>query len=238
MAWNLNHRARAKAIHPKLVEAIASLAADVIVLDEYVHGDTRRPFLDQLAEHDLSYQLVSHITPQGENHVLIASRSPIELGSIQARAIEKSMPSNFLHVLLPRYGCEILGLRIPDYSKRPKMKRTCWDWIIEMAATVKDRPFVMIGDFNTDPDDPSSLCRDCIAKLADNGWQLASPKEGASWWSTNRKPFRIDHAFVSRHLDVLESRYVAGFGGFGSLGNDEDSLSDHAPLLIEIERRG
>jgi endonuclease/exonuclease/phosphatase family metal-dependent hydrolase len=237
IAWNVNHRARGRAIHPNLVEAIASLNPDVIVLNEYVHRDTRRQFFDQLTEHDLRYQLVSHVTPHGENHVLIASRSPIELGSIRAPGIEKSIPSNFLHVRLPQDGCEILGLRIPDYSKQPKMKRTCWDWIIEMAATAKDRPFVMIGDFNTDPEEPSTLCRACVGKLTDDGWKLATPKQGASWWSVNGKPFRIDHAFVSRHLNVLESRYVAGFGELGSIGNDEHSLSDHAPLLIEIEQR-
>jgi hypothetical protein len=118
LAWNLNHRARAKAIPSCLADVIASLEPDVIVLTEYVHRDTRRPFLDQLADRGLPNSLVSQVTPLGENHVLIASRTPLELGFIQAPAIAPSVPSNFLHVNLPQKGCEILGLRVPDFSKQ------------------------------------------------------------------------------------------------------------------------
>ena len=237
VAWNLNHKTRQKAIPPRLVEVLGSINADVFVLNEYVHGDKRPPFLAQLSERGYPFWQVSRVTPVGENHVLIASRHRIEHGTIQAPPIEKSVPSNFLHVVLPQDGCEILGLRIPDYSKEPDTKRACWNWIIETASVTKNRPFVMIGDFNTDPDDPSTLCKNCIGKLIDDGWQLASPKEGSSWWSTKGKPFRIDHAFVSQHFNVLESRYVAELGGLSSLGSDRNSLSDHAPLLIEIQQR-
>src|SRR5271165_4862365 len=101
LAWNVNHRARAKAIPLTLADAIISLEPDVIVLTEYVHGATRSPFLAQLADCGLPYWLVSHVTPLKENHVLIASRTPIDLGSIRAPDIAPSVPSNFLHVILP-----------------------------------------------------------------------------------------------------------------------------------------
>ena len=140
-------------------------------------------------------------------------------------------------MILPQEGCEILGLRIPDYSKEPKIKRTCWDWIIETATTVKNRPFVLIGDFNTDPDDPDALCRDCIGTLTDGGWQLASPGEGASYWTVKGNSRRLDHAFVSQSLTVLDSRYVSHFGALGMIGFTKDALSDHAILVIDIERR-
>jgi endonuclease/exonuclease/phosphatase family metal-dependent hydrolase len=234
LAWNLNHRAKAKVIPPALADAIASLEPDVIVLNEYVHGDSRYPFLEQLAERGFPHWQVSRVTPLRENHVLIAARNAVELGSIQAPGIEKSIPSNFPHAILPQDGCEVLGLRIPDYSSHPKTKRACWNWIIETAASVKDHPFVLIGDFNTDPDDPDALCRDCIGKLTDGGWQMASPKEGASYWTINGNPRRLDHAFVSQQSTVLESRYVSDLGALGSIGRSKDALSDHAILLIEI----
>jgi endonuclease/exonuclease/phosphatase family metal-dependent hydrolase len=237
LSWNLNHRARAKAIPSTLADSIASLKPNVIVLNEYVHGDSRQPFLEQLAKRGFPYWQVSHVTPLRQNHVLIPSRTPIDLGCIKAPAIEKFIPSNFLHVSLPHEGCEILGLRIPDYSNDPKTKRACWNWIIETATTVKDRPFVLIGDFNTDPDDPDALFRDCPGRLIDGGWQLASPGEGASYWTVKGKPYRLDHAFVSQHFTVLESRYVSDFGALGSIGHSKDALSDHAILWIDIERR-
>ncbi len=236
LGWNLNHRARARAIPAMLVDAIASLQPDVIVLNEYVHGDSRQPFLEQLARRGFPYWQVSRVTPLGENHVLIASRGPVEFGHIQAPALEKSMPSNFLHVILRQDGCEILGLRIPDYSNDPKTKSACWNWINETASTVRDRPFVLIGDFNTDPDDPESLCKGCIGTLTDGGWQMASPaKEEASFWTVKGRPCRLDHAFVSRHFTVLESRYVCDLGVLGSVGRTKGALSDHAILLMDIE---
>ena len=194
LAWNLNHRARAKAIPSTLADAIASLKPDVIVLNEYVHGDSRRPFLDQLAERGLPHWLVSHDTPLGENHVLIASRTPIEAGDIRAPAIAPSVPSNFLHVILPKEHCEILGLRIPEYSKQPKFKRACWDWIIKTATTAKDRPFVLIGDFNTDPGDPGALCRDCIGKLMMTDGYWHHPRGNELLDGERQVPCRIDHA--------------------------------------------
>ncbi|MGO9924558.1 MAG: endonuclease/exonuclease/phosphatase family protein [Isosphaeraceae bacterium] len=237
LTWNLNHRARAKPIPSILTDVIVSLEPDAVVLTEYVHGASRRPFLDQLADRGLPNWLVSHVTPSKENHVLIASRTPIELGSIRAPAISPSVPSNFLHVILPQEGCEILGLRVPDFSKQRTIQRTCWDWIIETATTVRDRPFVIMGDFNTDPRYRRTMCGDCIGRLSDEGWQHASPIEGASYWTLKHKlPCRIDHAFVSQHFTILDSRYVSDLGEQGFIGTTKDALSDHAILWIDVER--
>ena len=65
---------------------------------------------------------------------------------------------------------------------------------------MKDRPFVMIGDFNTDPNYSPSRCGDCIKRLVDDGWQLATPAGGSSFWTLNGNAVCIDHAFVSRLL--------------------------------------
>src|SRR5690242_6978846 len=113
ITWNVNHRARAKAIPPRLAEMIVSLEPDLVVLAEF-----RRSFLAQLAGRGLPNWLVSRVTPRGENHVLIASRTPIVPGAIEAPAIAPSVPSNVLHVISPHEGIEILGLRVPDYSKQ------------------------------------------------------------------------------------------------------------------------
>ena len=73
LAWNLNHRARAKAIPSCLADVIASLEPDVIVLTEYVHRDTRRPFLDQLASISTEGGLAPEIIP-------VCSETPCFLG--------------------------------------------------------------------------------------------------------------------------------------------------------------
>ena len=236
MTWNLNHRTRAKPIPLGLPDAIASLEPDLIVLTEYVHAESRRSFLAQLADRGLPYWHVSRVTPPGENHVLIASRSPMELGPIAAPAIAPSVPSNALHVILPREGIEILGLRVPDYSKQRTIKRACWNWIIETAKAVKDRPFAVLGDFNRDPKYSRNGCGDCIERLIDDGWQLASPTDGASYWTLgNGSPCRIDHAFVSGHFTVMDSRYVTESKGRALVGVGPGALSDHAILSVDIE---
>lgn len=236
LTWNLNHKTHPKAIPSMLVDVIASVEPDLIVLTEYVHTPTRQLFLDQLADRGLSYWLVSRLTPLKENHVLIASRTPIEHGSILAPPIAPSVPSNFLHVTLPEKGCEILGLRVPDYSDKPKIQRACWDWIIDTGKTVKDRPFVLIGDFNMDPRYSRTRHGDCTGRMIDYGWQLAIPKEGASFWTPGRMvPCLLDYAFVSGHFTILDASYVSDFAGRGSIGRTKESLSDHAILWIDIE---
>src|SRR4051794_38710327 len=100
LSWNVNHKTRLRAIPPAACEGLLSLRPDVIVLTEYVHGPTRAAFLDELATHGLGHRLVSTCTP-GENHVLIASRTRLEPGPIQAPAIAPSVPSNVLHAVAP-----------------------------------------------------------------------------------------------------------------------------------------
>jgi len=102
---------------------------------------------------------------------------------------------------------------------------------------VKDRPFVIIGDFNTDPKYPRSRCGDRIKRLADDGWQLASPPDGFSFWNLNGHAVRIDHAFVSELLGVERSAYVTKSDGHVFGGKEPGALADHAALAIDIKPR-
>jgi endonuclease/exonuclease/phosphatase family metal-dependent hydrolase len=233
VAWNVNHKARQTKIRDQLTEAIVSLGPDAIVLTEYVHGPTRAEFHRGLAQRGFGHLLMSQHTPR-ENQVLIAARSPLEPGSILAPEIAPSVPSNALHVRLPHEDLEILGIRLPDYSKAPKTKRACWDWILQTANAVKDRPFVIIGDFNTDPKYPPNRCGDYIQRLVDDGWQLASPPDGSSYWTLNGDAVRIDHAFVSRLLVVESASYVTRIDRHVFVGKEPGALSDHAAWSIDI----
>ena len=216
-----------------MAEAIWSLTPDTIVLTEFVPGPSRKGFFAELASFGLIHRSVSQYT-QKQNHVLIASRYTLNAGAIQAPAIASALPSNVLHVLQADVGLEILGLRVPDYSKQPHIKRKCWDWIIKTVADFKDRPFVMLGDFNTDPNYSKAKCGDCISKLLAEGWQHAAPTEGASFWSPRGHPVRIDHAFVSKHFSIQNARYVDVFDRYVFAGRGRRALSDHAVLVVDI----
>lgn len=238
LSWNINHRTRAKLISPALTAGIDSLKPDVVILTEYVHSPERNGFLADLVKAGLGHYLVSECVP-GQNHVLVASRTPLAAGPIRASdeiaKLAQSVPSNTLHAQFPSLGIDVLGLRLPDYSKQPRIKRACWEWILKIAAEAKDRPFIILGDFNTDSNYSKSRCGDRISILVENGWQHAQPAEGASYWTINGQPVRIDHAFVSRHFTIQESRYVTEFAGTSFIGTKNDKLSDHAALVIDID---
>ncbi|MHC1757118.1 MAG: endonuclease/exonuclease/phosphatase family protein [Methanosarcina sp.] len=239
LTWNINHRTFNRKIPYHMAKAIASLAPDVIVLTEYVPGSSHQRFIEQL----YSYGFTQHVMSKRvlkENQVFIAANTTLECGKILAPTnIEKSVLSNALHILLSQEGFDILGMRVPDFSNQPiitpTFKRQCWDWILKIAADNRNHPFVIMGDFNTDPGDSRAKCGDQLSKLVDEGWQHAVPKSGASYWAIkNGSERRLDHAFTSRHFDVLDAKYIIESGSYVFAGKKSEAMSDHAVLLIEI----
>ncbi|KKH50170.1 endonuclease/exonuclease/phosphatase family protein [Methanosarcina sp. 1.H.A.2.2] len=238
LTWNINHRTCNKKIPYHMAKAIASLTPDVIVLTEYVPGSSHQIFIEQLDSYGFTHHFMSKRALK-ENQVFIAANTKLECGNILAPTnIDKSLPSNVLHVLLPEKGFNILGLRMPDYSKLPKIKRQCWDWIQKIAEENVDLPFVIMGDFNTDPVDSKAKCGDRINQLRDNGWQHSMPSSGASYWAIrNGSGRRLDHAFVSRHFDVMATEYISESSSYVFAGKKSEAMSDHAVLLIEVNMK-
>jgi len=234
VAWNVNHRATGKAIPPTMAEALSFLEPDVIVLTEYVPSRSHVEFCAALSLNGFPNFLVTPFTPK-ENHVLIASRTEVWRGDIQAPPIAPSVPSNFLHVHLPDHQVDVLGIRVPDYSKTPPFRHACWDWIETIAATFAGRPFVLIGDLNVDPSYPTSKCGNRLRNLTSLGWQHALPPEGVSYWplvgNVGRK---LDHAFVSGPLNIVDAKYIWEAGPYCYGGRNAGAMSDHAVLVVEI----
>lgn len=237
VTWNLNHRTHQKRIPAAVVDALAALEPDLVVLTEYVHGPARASFLEALAGAGLGHHALSVPTP-GENHVLIAARAPLERGDILAPSIAPAVPSNALHVRSAALGVDVLGMRLPDYSRAPATRRACWDWILATADAAKDRPFVILGDLNTDPAYPRSRCGDRIVMLVDQGWHHALPAEGDSYWGPGGAARRLDHAFVTPHFTVTAATYVASVDGHLLGGRGPQALSDHAALVVDLCPRG
>lgn len=240
LTWNINHRAKVKDIPNDMAQAIASLSPDVVVLTEYVHGLSCRTFIKQLADNGFLYHVKTERVP-GENQIFIAANTILENRNIRIpEDIGKSTPSNVLQVRLPDKGFDILGLRIPCYSNSKEQtirKRRFWDWILEIGSD-NEHPLVIIGDFNTDPDYSHARCGDRIYQLVNEGWQHAMPKSGASYWAiTNGSGKRLDHAFISKHFDVLNTKYISESGRYVFAGKKPEAMSDHAVLLVEIQEK-
>jgi endonuclease/exonuclease/phosphatase family metal-dependent hydrolase len=128
---------------------------------------------------------------------------------------------------------DVLGIRIPDFSRAPRLRRATWDWVEAAAASMLDRRAVILGDLNTDPEYPPSRCGERFEKMAAIGFTHATPKDGASYWTLEGEPKRLDHGFVSPRLRIERAAYVAQAGNH-VLAGSKPSLSDHAALVIDI----
>lgn len=238
LTWNINHRTKEKRIPDHMAEAIASLSPDVIVLTEYVHSLSRKTFIEQLTDNGYLYHVKTERI-YGENQIFIASKTPLENRNIFVPGdIGKSTPSNVLYVSLPEKGFDILGLRIPCYSDSKEQtirKRRFWDWILEIGSDNK-RPLVIMGDFNTDPNDKGAKFGNPINQLKYTGWKHATPISGYSFKSFNNgSERRIDHVFTSRHFDILDAKYILESNQYIFTGKKSEAMSDHAVLLVEIQ---
>jgi hypothetical protein len=64
-----------------------------------------------------------------------------------------------------------------------------------------------------------------IDVLVDEGWQHAMPKLGASYWAIkNGSERRLDHAFTSRHFDVLDAKYIIESGSYVFAGKKSEAM--------------
>lgn len=233
LAWNVNHRSRERQVPSTMAAAVASLRPDVVALTEYVPGAGHRRFIGELADVGLRYALWTDRVV-GQNSLLIAARTPLIRGAWRPTTGDAAFPSNVLHAILPDDGVSVLGVRIPDYSRQPALKRACWDWVQLAADSLRTGPGVIVGDFNTDPSYSPARCGDRIARLVESGWTHVRPAAGASYHGPNGASVCIDHAFVSPGIGAAEARYVIDHGAFAFAGKQGGALSDHAALLVTV----
>lgn len=246
LTWNINHRTEEKAIPPHMAEAINSLGPDVFVLTEFVDGLSRKNFYARLESFGYTYKISQEL--DGQNQVLIASRTPLLKGDIHVTPSEPvnlpneplipvAFPSNVLHVKVPEKGFEILGLRVPMPLKSAN-RRACWEWIMATAQEHCTDPFVMIGDFNIDRRYSPVKCGKRFDQLGDIGMLHAdaAPASDVSYIPpTGDVGTRIDHAFLSRHFINPRARYISESDHYVFAGNKPGAMSDHAVLLVEAE---
>lgn len=233
VTWNVGFQTRSRPFRDGTAEALAAFDADLIVLTEYVAHDSHRSSLEKLADLGLRHTLGSDRAPS-ENQVLILSRWELTRGQVCGPPIHGSVPSNVLHARVPAVGIEVLGIRMPDLSKFPKIRRAWWDWLEAEAAECVSRPFVIAGDFNTDTTYSKARCGERPAKMVAAGWRHAAPVDGASFITLRGAGKRIDHAFMTRHFSIMHSHYVTESGGYRLLGKPAEALSDHAALLVDF----
>ena len=241
LTWNINHRISKKKIPREMAEALASLSPDIIVLTEYVEGPSHNQFLADLKSQGFSYWRLSEYKER-QNRIFIASRMPLGDGNIIAPTdIIEAVPCNASHVTIPQINLNVLGLRMP-LPMNSQQKKKWWDWVTTTARKNQKNPFVILGDFNTEPTTKGPDGGVRLLNLEENGWQHASPVTGASWWVRRDDivyEHRLDHAFFSNHFTIRDSKYITERGEYvfvkkpGEL--KPNAMSDHAVLLVDVD---
>lgn len=238
VSWNLNHRAARRSIPAWVAESLAAVRPDVAILTEYVPGLDHDRFCSELTALGLPFISASEFV-QGNNSVLIGTREEHSPGPMKAPPIYESIPPNVLHVVLGGSGLNVLGIRIPDFSKAEfrHLKRPTWNWLLNVAAELQPSRAVIAGDLNTALGDRASTCGGCLEQMASSSWTHAIPPAGSSWYSSKGGPGRrIDHAFASPSLRVVRAEYDWDFRKRSSeAAKNNPGCPDHAMLIVDLE---
>lgn len=231
IAWNLAHQTQERAISPRFIEAVEKLRPDLITLNEYVHGSTRAPLIDALAQLGLGHVQVSNRV-NTNNQVFVASRHPLQLGDLLGPSTKDGGgESNFLHVKLPNVELEIVGVRVPAYEAS-QVLHEYWQSLTEIIRSTIARRIIFIGDFNADPDANRHPGARYMSTLRSDGWNIPTASGAWSYISGSR----IDHAIVSPGISVKDTKYVAQISDIELASqNRETRISDHAALVLHVD---
>lgn len=253
--WNILHGGGSNRI-PEIALALVASDADAIVLAEFrttMGGQLR----GVLADHGWEHQACTD-PPEGRNGLLIASRRPITpLASPGAgHSTDTPRSQRILAVGFGVCGTALLAAHVPPLEARDGEAQEVWRRLIDLAAAHAATDTLILGDLNagrffadeagtTGPrrlhKDPPALQRvgaESLGRLALLGyadaWRAANARENApisrefTWFSHLRRGVRIDHALASPSLLPR----ITGVWYEHSLR--ETSLSDHAPVVVDI----
>jgi Endonuclease/Exonuclease/phosphatase family len=234
LSWNLNHRIQMKKIPNAVISIIAEISPDLVVLNEFVDGAERDAFKYRLEEIGFPYISVSKKTNR-QNQVLIASKAKHEDGDLKPPSYDDSSMTNFLHVLLPRFDIEIVGLRAPAYKKNQELE-LYWSQLLEIISSTVSRNIVFIGDFNCNPEVSKTPGARAINLLREMGWRIPHPDGDWSYISQNGQSVScLDYALGSPGVGNISGTYVPKLGSHIIAGpKKQDPISDHAILISEI----
>jgi len=233
LTWNILHGGGARRM-PGIVLNLLEHRAEVIVLTEF---RTRMggQLAGVLADHGWVHQLSSN--PRADrNGLLLLSKLPVDPGPCplpeQSRGLSARVGDDLF----------VTAVHIPDARASDHhavgRKAAAWVGLLDHASTWRNRPHLIIGDFNTgrhllDERESSFTSVAQMGKLSALGYRdayrICHPKgRDFSWKSHVGTPFRLDHAFVSSDLSsCVESVSY-------SHREREEGLSDHAAMIVEL----
>jgi len=228
LTWNI--RAGGGVRVPGILAALAAHDADVLVLTEYRDGDAGTRLRAGLMEAGHRF-ITRTVPPAPRNGVLIAARYRFR----EHGAVSATLPEPWRMVDVSFGRLRVSGVYMPNL----RAKVPYWRALIDTLGPRAGGSSLALGDFNTCRayvDEPGAF--DVTAYFLDeiaaagfrDLWRGRFPDgREFSWYSHRGNGFRIDHAFGSPRLD----RRVRGIRY--SHGEREAGLSDHSPLMLDLD---
>jgi exodeoxyribonuclease-3 len=228
LSWNIRQGGGSRL--PRIAEALAGHAADILVICEYRGGPSAARLLTAL--NALGYAYVSALAPPpSRSGVLVAARSPFR----EHGAIGNGLPEPYRVVSVEFAAFRLTGIYMPNLLA----KIPYWEALIGALQDGTGEHALAVGDFNTcrpyldeaGAIDKTAHYMDRIAEIGFcDVWRHRYPTlREYSWFSTRGNGFRIDHAFFSASLAARAGaiRY--------SHAERLAGISDHSPLIVELD---
>jgi endonuclease/exonuclease/phosphatase family metal-dependent hydrolase len=232
--WNLNNRVGTVRFRSEAVGAAIALGADVLVFNEYFPQQHEAAFSRALHDAGWPHQEMSRDTGAKANRVLIASRFPLQPLDIPLPDFDRQIPANILCVGVPSVGISIVGVRVPWYEKQTaELVIKAWEWLESTAATLVNKPSIILGDLNVGLKSNPSRGGDHFRRILQAGWCRATPKGAASFFSDSGQHSEIDHVLGTKFCGFNSARYVTELDGHIFAGGN-NAISDHAALLADV----
>jgi len=222
----------------RVARAIASVDADVVLLQELDYDRARSDHRDQLAEiaSRLGYASISHAVRNEAGDRFgngILARVPITLAHVdrlprraERGPLGRTEPRGAMWATVRLQGRTVVlvntHLSVIGVERRTQLRALARK--LHRLRASRDHPIVLAGDFNTGPTAKALLpVHEVLRPVVD---ELGRPLET---WS-NRAPLRaIDHVFVSTEIAVKRAFVVRNA--------ITRTASDHLPLVTDLELR-
>ena len=232
LSWNILHGGGKRALD--ILDVIKKEQPDIVTLQEFRHGSSKKVLLDGLAKMGLDEQFAPETRNARENSVLIASRY-----SFQAIVFpeEASLPALAIQTFFPDLaGLNLIAVHLPHKKKQPPYFHA----LLDLNKRHLKENSLIIGDFNCgipfeDSETKSFEHTFLFQQLLRNGWVDAwrsrnKNKREFTWISTKQKNgFRYDHALASPDLNGIIKKVQ--YDHKVRL----NKISDHSLMAVELE---